>query len=811
MSILFSFCDCHWILPWIIPFFLGLFFGTRFISSYRNRVRDLESNQLIESKRFAALSADANKYKAQLEENRLSEISGLADIEKHEYEQQIASLNKQLSQAQDKAGNGDELMSLRSRITELEGELALEKGRHYEENESLGLTSGTTGDGSDSETKNQEIESLRLKIFDLEHELANEKSKVTDDAAMSSDDVVGESARSHSDMAELRQQLLSTQTELRLARGKLQEQDAMHATLDDSKENELLRSRITSLEADLALAKGREYESSEAGVEDQTVLDLRQRLLETEAELALVKGKEYESSGAGVEDPTVIELRQRLLETEAELALVKGNEYEGNQEESKSVKELKQRILSLEADLALEKGKSYEIEEQNRLGSSVIIVQKGKTKAKKKTSKKSEAKKKSSKKSEVKKTNKKDKSEKKKKQKAKSPEESKLSQKTTDKTSSVGKSSSTRQKKSPSGRTKDKASPADKAASGKSKTSTGKKKATLRKSVNQKKKSTARGSIKASKATNATSGFKPAKDGKFSKIKEGDLTIIEGIGPKAAKLLKKKGIKTWADLAAKTPGQLRELLSTQKGFAHVDPSTWTRQANLAAGNHWTRLANLQNDLDGGKPAKKAKKRNSVSKPKANRSKSSTKKLNIKLNNKLKSDNFQLIEGVGPKMNALLVKEGIKSWSDLATYSPGEIRSLLNKHGDKYKIIDVKTWSKQAGFAAKGHWEKLITFQKNDGSDSKAEKVLGKMGVIQSLDTADLKIVEGVGPKIESLLKEAGIKTLGDLAKASKTKLKKILESAGARYGLADPTHWAKQASLANAGKHAELKKLQDRI
>ncbi len=733
MLILFSFCDCHWILPWILPFILGLFFGSRMISSYKNRIRDLESNQLRESKRFAALEADASQYKAQLEESLQAQTnSNLSDNEKLSYEQEIATLNKKLNESNSK------------------------------------IASGIANSDVDTEAKHVEIDALHSKIADLEQELLIEKAKSEElaQSVAAPNDVVGESARSHSDMAELRQQLLSTQSELSLAKGKLQEQVDMHAKLDNSKENEQLRRRITELEADLALAKGKEYEENEAGLEDSTITNLRKRLLETEGELALLKGKEYESEELDNTESTYSDLRKQLLETEAELALAKGKEYEAEEGQYKTSDEvLKQRILSLEAELALIKGKSYETAEQNKIASSAIIVQQGGARIKKKSGKKSATK-------QNKKTSKKIKGEKKK-------EKSKVK---ASKKTEKGKKVKTKPSSSKLGKS-------------------GKAPKVKPKSI----------SSAAAKKNKVTSGFKPAKEGKFSKIKEGDLTAIEGIGPKAAALLKKKGIKSWADLAAKSPGQLKELLSSQKGFAHVDPSTWTRQAKLAAGNHWTRLAKLQDDLDGGKVVKKTKKTKSKTKSKASTSKSSTKKLNIKLNNKLKSDNFELIEGIGPKMNSLLLKEGIKSWSDLASFSPGELRGILDKHGDKYKIIDVKTWSKQASFASKGHWTKLIDFQKNDGSDSKAEKVLTKMGIIKPIDTSDLKIVEGIGPKIESLLKKAGVETLADLAKASKTKLKKILENAGARYGLADPTHWAKQAALANAGKHAELKKLQDRI
>ncbi|MCB0589584.1 MAG: hypothetical protein KDD06_30145 [Phaeodactylibacter sp.] len=76
---------------------------------------------------------------------------------------------------------------------------------------------------------------------------------------------------------------------------------------------------------------------------------------------------------------------------------------------------------------------------------------------------------------------------------------------------------------------------------------------------------------------------------------------------------------------------------------------------------------------------------------------------------------------------------------------------------------------------------------------------------------DLKIVEGIGPKIEQLLRDAGINTWRDLAAASVERLKEILAEAGERYRLAVPDTWPKQALLAADGKWDELKELQDRL
>lgn len=76
---------------------------------------------------------------------------------------------------------------------------------------------------------------------------------------------------------------------------------------------------------------------------------------------------------------------------------------------------------------------------------------------------------------------------------------------------------------------------------------------------------------------------------------------------------------------------------------------------------------------------------------------------------------------------------------------------------------------------------------------------------------DLKMVEGIGPKIEGLLHDIGIKTWQALADAPLEKVQQMLDDAGPRYRIHSPTTWAKQAKLAADAKWAELEELQDRL
>jgi len=79
----------------------------------------------------------------------------------------------------------------------------------------------------------------------------------------------------------------------------------------------------------------------------------------------------------------------------------------------------------------------------------------------------------------------------------------------------------------------------------------------------------------------------------------------------------------------------------------------------------------------------------------------------------------------------------------------------------------------------------------------------------SSSTDDLKIVEGIGPKVEALLKESGVKDLKQLSQANSPKLKEILMRGGGRFELHDTSTWVDQASLAVSGKFDELEQYQN--
>lgn len=95
----------------------------------------------------------------------------------------------------------------------------------------------------------------------------------------------------------------------------------------------------------------------------------------------------------------------------------------------------------------------------------------------------------------------------------------------------------------------------------------------------------------------------PKKEKKAAKpkaTKADDLTKIEGIGPKAAEALTKAKLGSYADLAKAKPDAIKEILTEASSrMAHLDPTTWPKQAKMAADDKWDELKEWQDKAKGG--------------------------------------------------------------------------------------------------------------------------------------------------------------------------------------------------------------------
>ncbi|WP_431125806.1 30S ribosomal protein S2 [Flagellimonas flava] len=90
------------------------------------------------------------------------------------------------------------------------------------------------------------------------------------------------------------------------------------------------------------------------------------------------------------------------------------------------------------------------------------------------------------------------------------------------------------------------------------------------------------------------------KPAKTKAAKADDLTKIEGAGPKAAEALVNSGIDTYAKLAKADPEKIKEILTEASSrMAHLDPTSWPKQAQMAADDKWDELKEWQENAKGG--------------------------------------------------------------------------------------------------------------------------------------------------------------------------------------------------------------------
>ena len=86
----------------------------------------------------------------------------------------------------------------------------------------------------------------------------------------------------------------------------------------------------------------------------------------------------------------------------------------------------------------------------------------------------------------------------------------------------------------------------------------------------------------------------------------------------------------------------------------------------------------------------------------------------------------------------------------------------------------------------------------------AKAVFGK-----NIKQDDLKVIEGIGPKIEGMFKDSGIKNWKALSDASVADCQKVLGKGGKRYRIHDPASWPMQAKMCYEGKWNDLMKWQE--
>lgn len=79
--------------------------------------------------------------------------------------------------------------------------------------------------------------------------------------------------------------------------------------------------------------------------------------------------------------------------------------------------------------------------------------------------------------------------------------------------------------------------------------------------------------------------------------------------------------------------------------------------------------------------------------------------------KLKGPNdFTVVEGIGPKINALFNNAGVTTFAQLAKQTVPQMQKVLDDAGARYKLAKPGTWAQQAALAAENKWSELKALQ-----------------------------------------------------------------------------------------------------
>ncbi len=109
---------------------------------------------------------------------------------------------------------------------------------------------------------------------------------------------------------------------------------------------------------------------------------------------------------------------------------------------------------------------------------------------------------------------------------------------------------------------------------------------------------------------------------------------------------------------------------------------------------------------------------------------------------------------------------------------------------------------------KGKKPKKGKKEKKADSKPKAKKAAPKAKKVKEAKPDDLKLIEGIGPKISGVLAEAGVTTFKKLSTLSVEEIKATLKG---KVRISHPESWPEQAKLAAEGAMEQLKALQDSL
>ena len=132
--------------------------------------------------------------------------------------------------------------------------------------------------------------------------------------------------------------------------------------------------------------------------------------------------------------------------------------------------------------------------------------------------------------------------------------------------------------------------------------------------------------------------------------------------------------------------------------------------------------------------------------------------------------------------------------------------------DQAETVAEETAAEETAAAAPAAVQGFAAVSDSDSADSEPLDLTGAEAAIgKKIKLDDLKVVEGIGPKIAELCENIGITTWAGLADTPVSTLQSMLDEAGPAFTMQNPGTWPEQAGLLATGKWAAFKELTDRL
>ena len=164
------------------------------------------------------------------------------------------------------------------------------------------------------------------------------------------------------------------------------------------------------------------------------------------------------------------------------------------------------------------------------------------------------------------------------------------------------------------------------------------------------------------------------------------------------------------------------------------------------------------------------------------------------------DDLTQLVGIGPKAASALTAAGIATYAALAEANEPQIRRALHD-ADMTPPGNVSTWPMQASLASKGDWQGLMKL--NEKQRATAKPAAPRTEAAAAAPPDDLTQINGIGPRISTILNEGGITTYADLQRANTGELRQIIAVGGA-LPPSSLESWPTQASYAARGDWSGL-------